>query len=224
MADPKQEVLDYFRNQAGRYDWGVWAYRLMGIDEGRYRRNTVRALALSPGDTVIDLACGTGLNFPLLQKAVGASGKIIGVDISPEMLEQARRRVEKKGWRNVELAEADLEAYAFPPGTAGMLSTFSMYLVPDSETVIRRGAAALRPGGRLAILDAKLPDQPPAWTAVFPKWREQPFGIDPKFLVQRPMDFIRRHLKEILYREYYFGYLYFSVGRKNNKHRGPARP
>jgi ubiquinone/menaquinone biosynthesis C-methylase UbiE len=224
MADPKQEVLDYFRNQAGRYDWGVWAYRLMGIDEGRYRRNTVRALALSPGDTVIDLACGTGLNFPLLQKAVGASGKIIGVDISPEMLEQARRRVEKKGWRNVELAEADLEAYAFPPGTAGMLSTFSMYLVPDSEAVIRRGAAALRPGGRLAILDAKLPDQPPAWTAVFPKWREQPFGIDPKFLVQRPMDFIRRHLNEILYREYYFGYLYFSVGRKNNKHRGPARP
>jgi ubiquinone/menaquinone biosynthesis C-methylase UbiE len=217
MSNSRQEILEYFRDQAGRYDWGVWAYRLMGIDEGRYRRHTVTALALSPGDTVIDLACGTGLNFPLLQKAVGASGTIIGVDISPEMLEQARRRVEKRGWRNVELAEADLETYAFPPGTAGMLSTFSMYLVPDAEDVIRRGAAALRPGGRLAILDAKLPDRPPAWTAVFPKWREQPFGIDPKFLVQRPMDCVRRRLEEIRFREYFFGYLYLSVGRKKQQ-------
>ena len=219
MSDPKQEVLEYFRDQAGRYDMGVWAYRLMGIDEIRCRRETVAALALAPDDTVIDLACGTGLNFPLLQKAVGASGKIIGVDISPEMLNQARRRVQKAGWRNVELVEADLNAYTFPPGTAGMLSTFSMYLVPDAEDVIRRGAATLRPGGRLAILDAKRPDRPPAWTAIYPKWREQPFGIDPKFLVQRPMDFIRRHMEEILFKEYYFGYLYLSAGRVKNADR-----
>jgi ubiquinone/menaquinone biosynthesis C-methylase UbiE len=219
MSDPKQEVLEYLRDQAGRYDKGVWAYRLMGIREGRCRRETVEALALAPGDTVIDLACGTGLNFPLLQKAVGASGKIIGVDISPEMLDQARRRVQKAGWRNVELVEADLNAYAFPPGTAGMLSTFSMYLVPEAEDVVRRGAAVLRPGGRMAILDAKQPDRPPAWTAIYPKWREQPFGIDPKFLVQRPMDFIRRHMEEILFKEYYFGYLYLSAGRVKNADR-----
>ncbi len=104
MPDSKQKILDYFRDQAGRYDWGVRAYRLMGIDEGRCRRDTVKALA--PGDTVIDLACGTRLNFPLLAKTVGASGKLIGVDISPEMLDRARRRVEKAGWGNVELAGA----------------------------------------------------------------------------------------------------------------------
>jgi ubiquinone/menaquinone biosynthesis C-methylase UbiE len=214
MSSSRQEILDFFRGQAGHYDKGVRAYRLMGIAEGRYRRDTVAALALKPGDTVIDLACGTGLNFPLLHNAVGASGKIIGVDISPEMLDQARRRVEKKGWRHIELVEADLNSYAFPPGTAGMLSTFSMYLIPDPEDVVRRAAAALRPGGRLAFLDAKQPDRPPAWTAVFPKWREQPFGINPKYLVQRPMDFIRRHMEEILYSEYYFGYLYLSVGAR----------
>jgi ubiquinone/menaquinone biosynthesis C-methylase UbiE len=213
MPTSKREIQNFFRDQAGRYDRGVWAYRLMGIDEARCRRDTVNALALTPGDTVIDLACGTGLNFPLLQKAVGESGKIIGVDISPEMLDQARRRVQKAGWRNVALVEADLEAYAFPSGTAGMLSTFSMYLVPESEDVIRRGAAALRPGGRLAILDAKRPDRPPAWTSVYPRWREQPFGIDPQFLAQRPMDFIRRHLTETLYQEYFFGYLYLSAGQ-----------
>jgi ubiquinone/menaquinone biosynthesis C-methylase UbiE len=100
MPTSKREIQNFFRDQAGRYDWGVWAYRLMGIDEARCRRDTVNALALTPGDTVIDLACGTGLNFPLLQKAVGESGKIIGVDLSPEMLDQARRRVQKAGWRS----------------------------------------------------------------------------------------------------------------------------
>jgi ubiquinone/menaquinone biosynthesis C-methylase UbiE len=213
MSTPKQEILDFFRDQASRYDLGVWAYRLMGIDEGRYRRDTVNALALKPGDTVIDLACGTGLNFPLLEKAVGAAGKIIGVDISPEMLDQARRRIERSGWRNVELVQADLAQYAFPDSAAGILSTFSMYLVPEYDDVIRRGAAALRPAGRLAILDAKQVESPPAWTALFPAWRKQPFGIGPEFLERHPWESVRRRLKEILFQEYFFGYLFLSVGQ-----------
>lgn len=212
MSNPRQEILDFFRDQASRYDLGVRAYRLMGIDEGRYRRDSVAALALHPGDTVIDLACGTGLNFPLLEKTVGAAGKIIGVDISPEMLEQARRRIEKAGWRNVELVQADLAQYAFPAGAAGILSTFSMYLIPEHDDVIRRGAAALPPAGRLAILDAKQVEPPPAWTALFPAWRKQPFGIGPEFLERHPWESVRRHMKEILLQEYYFGYLYLSVG------------
>jgi ubiquinone/menaquinone biosynthesis C-methylase UbiE len=217
MPDSKQEILDYFRVNAGRYDLGVLAYRLLGIDEGRYRRDTVAALGLRPGDSVIDLACGTGLNFPLLEKSVGAAGKIIGVDISPEMLEQARRRVEKAGWRNLKLVQADLAQYAFPSGAAGILSTFSMYLVPEYDDVVRRGADALRPGGRLAILDARRVDPPPAWTALFPAWRRQPFGISPEFLDRRPRESIRRHLSEISYREYYSGYVYLAVGEKRGK-------
>jgi ubiquinone/menaquinone biosynthesis C-methylase UbiE len=213
MPDSRQEIKEYFRGTAAQYDWGVRMYRLMGVDDRRYRRDTVAALGLRPGDTVIDLACGTGLNFPWLEKAVGPSGKIIGVDLSPAMLARARRRLEKAGWGNIELAEAALEEYPFPSAAAGMLSTFSMYLVADSEDVVRRAAAALRPGGRLAILDAKLADLPPAWTALYPRWRREPFGIDPSYLAQRPMDHIRRHMREVLYREYYFGYLYLSVGQ-----------
>jgi len=75
------------------------------------------------------------------------------------------------------------------------------------------GLGECRAGGRLAFLDAKYPDRPPVWTAVFPRWREQSFGIDPKFLSQRPMDSIRRHMQETPFREYFFGYLYLSVGR-----------
>lgn len=79
-----------------------------------------------------------------------------------------------------------------------------MYLIPEYDDVIRRGASALRPGGRLAILDAKLSSRPPAWTALFPAWKEQPFGIGPEFLKRCPMESVRSRLKEILYKEFYF--------------------
>ncbi len=212
MPTPTRQIEEFFNANAGRYDLEVWFYRLMGVDEGLYRRETVDALALRPGDTVIDLACGTGLNFPMLEKAVTGTGKIIGVDLSPEMLDRARRRADAAGWRNVDLVQADLAQYTFPSETGGILSTFSMYLIPEYDSVIRRGQAALRPGGRMAILDAKRAERPPAWTALFPAWRERPFGIGPEFLERRPREAVKRHLKEILYKEYYFGYLYLSVG------------
>jgi ubiquinone/menaquinone biosynthesis C-methylase UbiE len=212
MLSIKKQIQEFFSDSAGQYDRGVWLYRLMGVDEGRFRRETVQALALRPGDTVVDLACGTGLNFPLLQSAVGGTGKIIGVDLSPEMLEQAHRRIRTAAWRNVELVQADIARYAFPTEAGGILSTFSMYLVPEYDAVIRKGAACLRVGGRLAILDAKRADPPPAWTALFPAWRSQPFGIGPEFLQGRPRESIIRRLKEILYREFFSGYIYLSVG------------
>lgn len=66
------------------------------------------------GDLVVDIGCGTGLNFPWLQEAVGPQGSIIGVDLTNAMLEQARLRVAKEGWKNIELVQADAASYAFP--------------------------------------------------------------------------------------------------------------
>ena len=214
MPDLNRQIQNFFRDNAYRYDLGVWSYRLMGVDDRRYRREAVAALGLRPGDTAVDLACGTGLDFPLLVRAVGPAGKIIGVDLSREMLDQAGKRTASAGWRNVELVRADAGAYDVPGGTGAVLSTFALYLIPEYDAVIRRAAAALRPGGRLAILDAKPSDHPPAWTALFPRWREQPFGIGPEFLARRPMDSIRRHMREILYTEFFSGYLYLSVGER----------
>jgi len=216
-ANPKREILKAFREYAVRYDLVVWSYRLMGIDEGRYRRDAIAALALRPGDTVIDLACGTGLNFPLLEKAVTGTGNIIGVDVWPDMLDQARRRIQSAGWRNIDLIQADAAQYVFPAGSAGILSTFAMNMVPEYDAVIRRGAAALRPGSRLAILDAKRAEPPPAWTAFLPAWRDRPFGMGSDLLDRHPWESVKRHLREISYREYFFGYLYLSVGRSRDR-------
>ena len=88
-----------YRKRARNYDWTANLYYLIGYREWAYRRRAVAALHLGLGDTVVEMCCGTGLNFPLLQAAVGPAGRIIGVDLTDAMLDGARRRVERNGWK-----------------------------------------------------------------------------------------------------------------------------
>lgn len=97
-----------------------------------YRKRAIAAMNLQPGDTVVDLGCGTGLNFSLLEKAIGADGKIIGVDLTNAMLGQARKRLESNAWTNVELVQSDAADYSFPAGVDGILSTWALTLVQPS--------------------------------------------------------------------------------------------
>ncbi|WP_216699700.1 methyltransferase domain-containing protein [Arthrobacter sp. H5] len=76
------------------------------------RRLGIELLGLQAGDQVLDIGCGTGLNFALLQKEIGPSGTIVGVDRSADMLKLARRRADRNGWTNVILIEADAVALA----------------------------------------------------------------------------------------------------------------
>ena len=88
-----------YRGQAGRYDRRTDAFR-------RWRELAVHRLPAQPGETVLDVGCGTGLCLPLLQHKVGPSGTIIGIDASPQMLEVAGARVAEHGWDNVQLFAA----------------------------------------------------------------------------------------------------------------------
>ena len=73
----------------------------------RYRSHTIDLLGNLDGATVLDIGCGTGRNFPLLVEKVGEHGKIIGVDYSEGMLEQARKRIQAEGWKNIKLVRDD---------------------------------------------------------------------------------------------------------------------
>lgn len=76
-------------------------------NEKRLRRETIGSLHLQPGQTVLDVACGTGRNFPLILEKIGPTGKLVGVDYTSDMLVRAKERVEREGWKNVELIQAD---------------------------------------------------------------------------------------------------------------------
>ena len=204
------ETKKLYRRTARFYDAWVRAYRLFGVD--RHRRSAVDALDLSVGDTVVDLGCGTGLNFSLLYDIVGPTGRIVGVDLTDAMLDRARQRAEDAGWKNVELVEADLAEYAFPSDADSALATFALEMVPEYDAVVKRAAEALPPGGRLAVHGLKYPEGWPEWLIRLGVCVNKPFGVSRDYAAFRPWESVRRHMVEIEHREFYFGAAYLSVG------------
>ena len=178
----------------------------------RHRKQAVASLGLKRGDVVLDLGCGTGLNFPFLYDAVGDEGHIIGVDLTPEMLAQARARVSAAGFANVELVEADLSTYVIPEHISAAIATFVLEAVPEYDSVVRSIAEALPPGGRLASYGLKHPERWPAWVLSVGVWLTKPFGVSRDYESFRPWESIRRHLVEIDFREFLLGSAYLSVG------------
>ncbi len=214
MALSKNEARDLYRKRAKRYDLSVQIYPLFGFNVKKYRQDTISALALKPGDAVVELGCGTGLNFAYVQRVIGPGGKIIGVDLTDAMLDVARDRVARENWTNVELVQADLAEWQFPVGVSGVYSTFALTLVPEYDMIIERAARTLKPNGRLAVCDFKEPLGWPAWLVRFAAWLNKPFGVSLDLADRHPWESIKRHLTETEYKEYYFGVLYLCAGKK----------
>lgn len=127
-------------------------HRMLGLY--RWRRHLIARLELSRGATVLDVGCGTGNNFPLIQDAVGPLGRIIGVDYSSGMLEQARDRCRRAGWSNVELVLDDAAELANVYRQAdATVSAWCLGIVHDLPAALQRIIDVTRPGGRIAIMD-----------------------------------------------------------------------
>jgi len=160
----RDAVKDVYDRNARFYDLAVWSYYLAGMPIRKWRRIAVAALQLKPGDNVVEVGCGTGLNFELLQRAVGPNGRIIGIDISEGMLKRARTLVRERGWQNVELVSGSVSDFEFPEGVGGIVAMGVLTYEPEFDKVIQRGAKALSSSRRWVVLDYKMPS---GWQRMF---------------------------------------------------------
>jgi ubiquinone/menaquinone biosynthesis C-methylase UbiE len=167
---------------------------------------------LKPGDTAVEIGCGTGLNFDYLRDAVGEEGRIIGVDLTDAMLEQANQRIAREGWANVTLVQCDAADYEFPAEVRGVLSTFALTLIPEYERVIARAANALATEGRLVVLDLRQPENWPMWLVRLGVFITQPFGVSLDLTARKPWDVMKKHFSRVTTRFLYGGFVYIAVG------------
>lgn len=187
--DPQQALARYRLHAAG-YD--ASAQRTMAL-----RERNVANLALRPGDAVLDVACGTGLSLPLLRSAVGDAGRVVGVELSPEMAARARDRIDAAGWRNVSVLIGAMESAPFAAhGPFGAVHCNFTHDVLQSRLAIERIVAACAPGARIAVSGSKLL---PWWLAplnAYVRWNNAPYMTTQRNL-DRPWRMLEPFLSDV---------------------------
>ena len=179
----------------------------------RFREEAIGRLQLAPGQTVLDMGCGTGLSFELIQEQIGSQGRIIGAELSPDMLARARQKVTAHGWQNVTLIEAAAEE-ADIPGEADAALFYFTHDIMQSETALTNALSHLKESGRVVAAGAKRPSrwwQLPANLAVLLIY--WPFATTTAGRA-RPWDKLEHLLPELRVEERSFGTMYMAYGSK----------
>lgn len=123
------------------------------------RNRVIDLMRLKKGSRVLDVACGTGLNFKFIENKIGNNGEIIAIDYVKEMIEAAEKEIKSNQYKNIRLIKEDAARMNFPNNYFdGIVSTLGMTAIPDHFEALKRCRKMLRPNGKIAILDGKYSD------------------------------------------------------------------
>ena len=221
----RERLIATYRKKARHYDVTSRLYPVPGYPQRAQRERALRALGLHPGDTVVDIACGTGVNFSPIEAAIGERGRLVGVDMTDAMLSRAANRVAARGWGNVSLVRSDAADFDFPAEVDAILSTYALTQVPRCADVIAHGAAALAAGGRWVVLDLKLPDGTPGWMSRLGIAMVRTAALD-EWMARRGWQSIRAAMDALAdpsWTELCFGTAFVAVGSASSAPTGSSR-
>jgi demethylmenaquinone methyltransferase/2-methoxy-6-polyprenyl-1,4-benzoquinol methylase len=138
----RQAALAQYKRRAKWYDNELLLFEPI-------RAEAIALLQLRPGDVVLDIGAGTGLSFDRLEGRIGPSGRIVAIEQSPEMMDQARERAAANHWRNIELVQAAAATARIPVPADAALFHFTHDILRD-EAALDNVFAHLKPGARVA--------------------------------------------------------------------------
>jgi ubiquinone/menaquinone biosynthesis C-methylase UbiE len=206
---------------ANRYHhmWDKWAkiwdlvLSVVGYDIA-FREQTVDKLDLNKGDIVLDLACGTGLNFQYLERKIGEEGKIIALDYSPRMLKKAEEKISRYGWRNIVLLERDASDFELDVEVDAVLCTWAMVSIPDYKKALKNSIDVLKEGGKYVVLDFQLMSG--IKSLILNPFYKMIFKATYQDVTRKPWKDMKNYLKDVK-KENYSGFLasyYMAIGTK----------
>jgi ubiquinone/menaquinone biosynthesis C-methylase UbiE len=198
-------IKRFYRFHAHVYDSTRWT-----ILHGR--RRAAAFLDLRPDSQVLDVGCGTGLNFKYVLEYLDPArgGLLTGVDFSAAMLRQAAKRVARRGWTNVELIEADATKMDLGRKFDAAFFGYSLAVIPDWEASLLRVREHLVPGGTVVILDFDHFDHWGPLAPIFRGW----LRLNHVETLRPYAEGVRRHFQRVEIHSWLGRYNFTAVGRK----------
>jgi demethylmenaquinone methyltransferase/2-methoxy-6-polyprenyl-1,4-benzoquinol methylase len=212
MALDSKKIEEIYAGKVARkYDFSMPPFFAM------WKKKAFDDSSLKSGDRVLVFCCGTGSDFPHILNKIGKDGKIVGVDFSSEMLKQAKEKIRKNGWENIELIEADITKFngEFEEKFDVGVCTLGMSIIPDFKSAYRNLTSYVKSQGEIIIGDEQLAS---GWLAFFNPITillAKKFGGTPEGH-QNSMELysmMKSELTDVRKREFFFNSYYYCIGK-----------
>lgn len=211
-ASHAERLESFYREQADHYDRSR-----AGLLHGR--RELMELLPVPDAGVWVEMGGGTGENLEHLGEHRARLSKVYVVDLSPSLLDIARRRKDSSGWSNVEIVQADATTFAPPAGPVDVVTfSYSLTMIPDWFAAIDRAWELLRPGGTIGVVDFHVSRKHPApgrtrhpWPAraFWPAW----FARDNVFLSPDHVEYLHHRFEPVHFSEHRAGIYHLSAPR-----------